>query len=85
MSKYWPFTIWRQRHAAREQRIVDLIQQRGEMSSYDIGKQAKLSPASLYPSLQRFEHDGRLTSRWGVATADRGWLRPRLYSLGEWK
>ena len=77
----WPFTILRRRREAREQRIIDLLRSDHELSSYQIGKQANLGPGSLYLTLQRLEQDGRLVSRWGVATEERGWHRPRLYRL----
>jgi hypothetical protein len=35
----------------------------------------------MYVSLYRLEASGRLTSRWGEATAERGWRRPRIYKI----
>lgn len=76
----WPFTYFRRRRLQQEARII-VVLNAGELSGYEVGKRANLGPGSLYPALQRMESDGRLTSRWGVATAERGWRRPRLYRL----
>lgn len=35
----------------------------------------------MYNALDRLEHGGLITSRWGEATAERGWRRPRIYSI----
>jgi DNA-binding PadR family transcriptional regulator len=74
----WPFDIPRQR---REAKIIDTLQKHGELSSYELSKRAEIFAGSLYPTLMRMEKDGRLVSRWGVATAERGGHRPRLYRL----
>lgn len=74
----WPFDL-RQK---REKRIVDALLFHTELSSYELGKFAEIGPGSLYPTLYRMEGDGRLVSRWGVATPERGGRRPRLYKLG---
>ena len=79
----WPFNL-RQK---REKRIMDALLHHTELSSYDLGKFAEVSASSLYPALHRMEIDGRITSRWGAATDERGDNRPRLYRLSEreWK
>jgi DNA-binding PadR family transcriptional regulator len=77
----WPFTDLATRREPQEQRIIAALRRDGEMSGYEIGQRAELGPGSLYPALQRMKADGRLESRWGIATAERGWRRPRLYRL----
>lgn len=77
----WPFSAIHRQREDREQKIIGLLDRTGELSSYQIGNLADLGAGVLYPALQRLERDGRLSSRWGVATAERGWHRPRLYSL----
>lgn len=45
----------------------------------DAALDRSVSIGSLYVVLSHMERSGALTSRWGVATAERGWRRPRLY------
>lgn len=75
------FGYFRRRREAKDQTILSLLQQKGEMSSFDIGQAVNWSVATLFPALSRMEHDGRLSSRWGDATAARGWRRARLYRI----
>lgn len=80
---FWGESRSRQRRVAQEQRILDLLQASGEMSGYELGKAAEIGSGSLYPSLMEMERDGRIVSRWGIATAERGWHRPRLYRINK--
>lgn len=40
-----------------------------------------ISYGGMYIALDRLERRGVLTSRWGEATFERGWRRPRLYRV----
>ncbi len=40
-----------------------------------------ISFGGMYVALDRLERRGILTSRWGEATAARGWRRPRIYTI----
>jgi DNA-binding PadR family transcriptional regulator len=73
----WPFDIRKR----REERIISALRESGELSSYELSQRADIFAGALYPTLMRMERDGRLASRWGIATAERGWRRPRLYRL----
>lgn len=73
----WPFTS----RTEKEQRILTALDGGAERSSYELGKITGLGSGALYPTLYRMEHAGTLASRWGIATAERGWHRPRLYRI----
>ncbi len=40
-----------------------------------------ISLGGMYYTLDRLERGGIITSRWGEATAERGWRRPRIYTI----
>jgi len=41
------------------------------------------SYGSMYNALDQLEKNGQLTSRWGEATLERGWRRPRIYTIAQ--
>lgn len=72
----------RRRREARERHILALLLKNGEMSGSDIWQSFQnFSVGSLYTHLARMERNGRIASRWGIATVEHGWRRPRLYRL----
>lgn len=77
----WPFSVIANRRKEREAMVVRLLHDCGELSGYEIGRRCGMGAGALYPALMRLERASTITSRWGVATAERGWRRPRLYRL----
>lgn len=77
----WPFDFLRRRRDQNERAIVDALALHGEMSGFMLRERLGIWPGTLYPALARLEESGRLVSRWGVATPERGGKRPRIYSL----
>ncbi len=76
----------------REEKVLKAIADLGgEASGYQIHQhlvgQSKwawlgaISLGGMYNALDRLERRGTLASRWGEATAERGWRRPRIYSI----
>lgn len=69
-----------------ERKLLVVVQDAKEISGAGIyeamlGRRWACSSGSMYPALKRLEDNGRLISRWGDATAARGWRRPRLYKV----
>lgn len=58
---------------------IDIVKRVSELT----GRQRRISFGRLYLMLLRFEHQGFVESRWGVATGERGGNRPRHYKLTE--
>lgn len=75
----WRFNIISRRR--REKRVIAALRAGGELSSLEICYAARLRGGTLYDTLGRMEHSGRIVSRWGEATEGRDWYRPRLYRL----
>jgi PadR family transcriptional regulator PadR len=63
----------------------------GEASSFQIHQRLvgeskwawirAISLGGMYTALDRLERRGVINSRWGEATAARGWRRSRIYSI----
>lgn len=53
----------------------------GEMSGYDLREASGAPTSAFYATTMRLESQGRIASRWGVATEKTGWARPRLYRI----
>jgi DNA-binding PadR family transcriptional regulator len=80
----WPFSIFRKLRKRRERReamVLGTLVAYGELSGFQLHDRSGVPIHVLYPTLDRLEREGRVTSRWGEATPERGGHRPRLYSL----
>lgn len=71
-----------------QRKVLRAISERGEASGYEIYRHMRSCRwatgfSGIYPALIALEHNGFVTARWGVGTAERGWHRPRLYSVTE--
>jgi PadR family transcriptional regulator PadR len=75
-----------------EAKVMEAIESLGgEVSGFQIHqrlvRQSKwawlwgISLGGMYNVLERLERRGVLWSRWGEATAERGWHRPRIYRI----
>jgi sugar-specific transcriptional regulator TrmB len=77
----WPLAIFRGLRKQREAKVIAALDAHGEMSGFSLHDRSGVPIHALYPILDRLEQDGRVTSRWGEATPERGGRRPRLYCL----
>jgi DNA-binding PadR family transcriptional regulator len=80
----------------KETQILSIIDELIEASTTQIrtelikqsrfkGFWAEILTGYPYTALHRLERNGILKARWGVATEERGWKRPRLYSRANYR
>jgi hypothetical protein len=79
MCPRWLSSLITRRRKQVEQRILAVLRADGELPGLTVRDRANLSTGAFYVAAHRMEEEGLIGSRWGAATAERGWKRQRLY------